>query len=392
MWSKFFFPILILIIYPAFGNLTLYEVKKESIPEIFEIMGTWVPITWEPIMVPFPGVLKKIHCPFGSNVKKGDKLFELQDEELPLKIQEAHLAYQNKMQAYEKLLHWSTSPEYLQAKRNLQLESQNLDEKRRHLQETETLVVMGGLAKEVLLQEQRDFAYLKLRLSELQQRFDIIQKKGDSLALAQANIDATYAKMHFDKLKHQEQQLMQRAELDGTLYSANLFQTGQDYRHVKEGMRIESDQWLGVLTSVDSFGATFEVSENWVDKIEQAGTVHLEVKGELLAAKVYSIEPVGLSSQTPPKYIVKIQPIKSPRIRVKIGTFVKLQISNTLKHTGIKIPLQLVFWDKNQPFVYKWNATKKHMQKHFVGLGALNPPWIEVTTGLLEGDKIGSQA
>jgi len=79
--------------------------------------------------------------------------------------------------------------------------------------------------------------------------------------------------------------------------------------------------------------------------------------------------------------------LKNPDGRLKPGMFVWAIIPLDKPHEGLVIPAGAIMWHENQPFVFVPDGERKYRRVD-VQLGLETNKWIEISSGLKEGDQI----
>lgn len=367
----------------AFG-LQPVAVSSDQVEVITEALGTWSPIELHPLRASAKSRVAHIHVPYGQPVDEGTVLFELESPELLLDIKLAQCECQDMFKLYQDVVAWDKSSSRRAAKHELDIAQLNLELKQKQVANTQSLVEMGGLPRDTLVQEQLSLARLEHQLHRAQSEYEKIEQKGSHVSVEKARLNWQKAKLKYESLARDHNNLKVVSPAHGVLYAPETFYKVES-APIAPWQDIEKSQWLGVVASDHHFGVMLELEGNQIDSLEQADLIQAVFPGgDPFEAHVFSVTPLQ-SFSAKPKFQVKLKLKEKGEASPRLGQ--RLPVQWVTKHSGeLTIPVKAIHWG-NPAMVNK--KTSSGWELTPITIGHLDKSKAQVLGGLNQGDTIG---
>ena len=336
---------------------TTLKITKKTINENIEQTGVITPLTHALVVTPVSGFITKQNFPYGSNVKKDDKIFIVSDSDLSSDVFSKIADYHNAKWDYE-----SSHNKYLDYK--LQFKS-------------------GLVAQEDVKTKEIDFYRSEMNLLQTEFELKKIAKKIDKPfdQLKSTNIEKIKAIFLNKDLKDS---VIISAPSHGTLIPLITDPT-KDNVTAKVGSKVEGGQAFAALANLNQGEIKIELSENQVQMLKNGMSVNiksltqpdLKLSGTISAIKYFEFNEKSDNMTRYPIIIhVNSEDNITPGTRCEIVIPMK-------SRTAITIPINAVNDPYQNPYVIMANGTKRN-----VNLGKTDINNVEIKSGLAPNEVI----
>lgn len=330
---------------------TTFVVSRKTINEDIEQTSVITPLTHALIVSPVSGFITQQNAPYGSDVKKDDKIFIVSDADLSTDVFNKIVDYHNAKWDYE-----SSKNKYSDYK--LQFKSGLVAEEDVKLQEIE---------------------YYRADMKLIQSEFELkkIAKKIDKPFDQLKSTDIEKIKAIFLN-KSLKDSITITAPNHGTLIPL-LSDPTKETTAANVGSKVEGGQAFAALANLNQGEIKIELSENQVLMLKNGMSVNikslsqpdLKLTGEISAIKYFEFNQKSDNMTRYPIIInVKSESNIIPGTRCKIIIPMK-------SRTAIVIPISAIMEPYQNPYVMMANGTKRN-----VVLGKTDQNNVEITSGL----------
>lgn len=330
------------------------------------------------------GTVKNVYVSLGDNVKAGDILFEIDDTNAQLEVQQAQASL-NSDQAglesaqanYELNVGGSMEVQLQQLQSNVDTLQLQYDDLLKDLEKYQKLYEIGNISKQELDELQSNADQTKLQLdsaiNELElQKNKITEetKKSSQATVEQAQVSLESAQKNLEDTKV-------RAEIDGTIGSIN----------ITKGSTVSAQSEAMTITSLDDIKVSFSVSEDVINRISVGSKVYITISAvseEPFETVISNISPTA-DGQTK-LYTVEAY-LENSNHEIKPGMFASINLVLDKKDNTISVPLNTVIESSGEKYVYVIDENNI-AHKTIVETGLKNDEYIEITSGVNMGDKV----
>ena len=330
------------------------------------------------------GTVKNVYVSLGDNVKAGDILFEIDDTNAQLEVQQAQASL-NSAQAglesaqanYELNVGGSMEVQLQQLQSNVDTLQLQYDDLLKDLEKYQKLYEIGNISKQELDELQSNADQTKLQLdsaiNELElQKNKITEetKKSSQATVKQAQVSLESAQKNLEDTKV-------RAEIDGTIGSIN----------ITKGSTVSAQSEAMTITSLDDIKVSFSVSEDVINRISVGSKVYITISAvseEPFETVISNISPTA-DGQTK-LYTVEAY-LENSNHEIKPGMFASIKLVLDKKDNTISVPLNTVIESSGEKYVYVVDENNI-AHKTIVETGLKNDEYIEITSGVNMGDKV----
>ncbi|MGQ9574145.1 MAG: efflux RND transporter periplasmic adaptor subunit [Thermoguttaceae bacterium] len=357
----------------------------------------------------------------GKEVQQGEVLARLDSSQLEDQINQQRINYEKARAthiqsakdyevakiAVEEYLEGTYRQQLQEAEAKITIAEENLRSAENTLQHTQTMFRKGYVTLLQLETQQFAVEKAKLDLASAQTAKEVLTKytKVKTLQDLESKRDAAEAKKNSDKaafdleearLKRLEAQLQKctiRAPKSGMVVYANeqsRMRFGpQQATEIKEGAAVREQQAIFRLPDLSNMQARVTVHESKVDRVRRGMRARIRVQDQEFQGTVISVanqpEPASFFSAAVKEYatIVKIDG-QSKELRPGMTAEVEILLDH-LKNV-IFVPVSAVFQEREQTFCYVKKGSE--IEKRPVVLGMSNDQFVEIRSGLAEGEEV----
>lgn len=323
------------------------------------------------------GTVKKLYVSLGDTVKAGDVLFEIDDTEARLQVQQAQASLESAQANYDQNVGGSLETQLDQMQATVDSYQIQYDDLQKELEETEALYEIGAASQSEVDNLKSSVNKAKIQLESAQKQLELNQGSilEDTKKSLQANI--TQAEASLASAQKQLDDTKVRAEIDGIVGTLN----------ISEGSVVSAQSEAMTLVNMDNLKVSFHVSEDVINQISVGSPVYITVSAvsdEPMTATVTNISEAADSSTR--LYQVEAA-LNNPEGNLKPGMFANVRLVTETKEDTIVVPLNTVLTDNGEKYVFVVDENNI-AHKTTVETGLENDTYIEITSGLSIGDTV----
>ena len=162
---------------------------------------------------------------------------------------------------------------------------------------------------------------------------------------------------------------------------------------IKIGMDVKRKQVLATIPDMNNLIIDFEIPEQFRHRISKGASVtitpesmpSLKVKGKVSEIAIVPVNKIYWDASSPKIYKSKIS-INVQNKKLVSGMNVQVEVITDILQDVINIPVEAVFEEDGEYFVYKKELLKT--KKQTIELGKSNENYVHVTSGLSTGDTV----
>ena len=353
-------------------TLTVNEVRAGEFNDYIRISGQVVPMTTIQLSPRESGIVEEIVMEEGSQVKAGDVIVRLSNDNLDLEILNSEANLAEKENNLRNTLIEMEQQKMEVSLQILQLET-NVKRKGRELESQKRLFDDGLIGKEEYLRSEEDYT---LNLKQLE--VTIARAHNDSIfrevQVKQMEESLDNMKQNMQRIRRRKENLNVKAPMDGEL----------GLLEVALGQSIGNGAKIGQINAKESYKIEAQIDEHYIDRVNAGLSATFERQNETFAAVVRKVYPEvrGGKFQTDFRFSEE-QP---ENIRTGQTYYLNLQLGQP--ESAILIPRGTFYQKTGGKWIYVVSPEGGKAVKREIRIGRQNPQFYEVLEGLEPGEKV----
>ena len=353
-------------------TLTVSEVRAGEFNDYIRISGQVVPMTTIQLSPRESGIVEEIVMEEGSQVKAGDVIVRLSNDNLGLEILNSEANLAEKENNLRNTLIEMEQQKMEVSLQILQLET-NVKRKGRELESQKRLFDDGLIGKEEYLRSEEDYT---LNLKQLE--VTIARAHNDSIfrevQVKQMEESLDNMRQNMQRIRRRKENLNVKAPMDGEL----------GLLEVALGQSIGSGSKIGQINAKESYKIEAQIDEHYIDRVNAGLSATFERQNETFAAVVRKVYPEvrGGKFQTDFRFSEE-QPAN---IRTGQTYYLNLQLGQP--ESAVLIPRGTFYQKTGGKWIYVVSPEGNKAVKREIRIGRQNPQYYEVLEGLEAGEKV----
>lgn len=302
----------------------------------------------------------------GDQVKAGQVLCTISDDAIRPQVEQAQAGVSIAQANVSMVGGGATEQQVVQLQAQLDSAKATLDEAELGLSRTQELFEAGAVPQQTLEQAQKGYDMAKLQYESAEKAYQLTTEKviGENLAAAKAQLKQAQA-----GLKSAQKQL------EYTRVTAPI--SGVIERKMVSAHDMASPQNpVYVISSKNQMTVTFSVSEDNMKHMQVGDTLTVEKGGKTYQGEVLEISTM-VDQQTG---LFEIKGSIEGAEDLYTGSTVKVTATTQRVEDAMVVPLDVVYYQAGQPYVYL--AAEGQAKKTFIETGLYDAEKIQVTGGL----------
>ena len=337
-------------------TLTVSEVISGEFNDYIRVSGQVQPMTTIQVSPLESGVVHEIFLEEGAQVKAGDKILELKNENLDMQIlnSEADLAEKENLLRNTLI---SMEQEKLSVHQEmLQLET-DVKRNRRAYEAQKQLYQEELIAREEYLRAEEDYDLAKSRLELVKNR---------------AVQDSLYRNMQM--IRRRKEHLILTAPIDGELGLLD----------VVLGQSVSSGMKIGQINNLSSYKIEAQIDEHYIDRVMPGLEAQFERQDESYQAVIRKVYPEVRDGKF--KADFKFDGTLPENIRTGQTYSLNLQLGQP--EEAVMIPRGTFYQKTGGRWIYVVTEDGSKAYKREIRIGRQNPQYYEVLEGLEPGEEV----
>ena len=353
-------------------TLTISEVSAGEFNDYIRVSGQVHPMTTIQLSPRESGIVEEIVIEEGTQVKAGDVIIRLSNDDLDMEILNSEANLAEKENALRNTM-IQMEQEKMQLSLNiLELETE-VKRKGRTLESQKRLFDDGLIGKEEYLRSEEDYVLFckKLEVTLARAEQDSIYR---TVQIQQMEESLKNMKLNMQRIRNRKENLAVKAPIDGEL----------GLLEVVLGQSIGSGAKIGQINALDSYKIEALIDEHYIDRVSAGLTATFERQNETYDAVIRKVYPEVRSGKFQADF--KFSGEQPVNIRTGQTYYLNLQLGQPEK--AILIPRGTFYQKTGGKWIYVVSPDGGKAVKREIRIGRQNPQYYEVLEGLEPGEKV----
>lgn len=353
-------------------TLTISEVSAGEFNDYIRVSGQVHPMTTIQLSPRESGIVEEIVIEEGTQVKAGDVIIRLSNDDLDMEILNSEAILAEKENALRNTM-IQMEQEKMQLSLNiLELETE-VKRKGRTLESQKRLVDDGLIGKEEYLRSEEDYTLFckKLEVTLARAEQDSIYR---TVQIQQMEESLKNMKLNMQRIRNRKENLAVKAPIDGEL----------GLLEVVRGQSIGSGSKIGQINALDSYKIEALIDEHYIDRVSAGLTATFERQNETYDAVIRKVYPEVRSGKFQADF--KFSEEQPANIRTGQTYYLNLQLGQP--ESAVLIPRGTFYQKTGGKWIYVVSPDGGKAVKREIRIGRQNPQYYEVLEGLEPGEKV----
>ena len=353
-------------------TLTVSEVISGEFNDYIRVSGQVQPMTTIQVSPLESGVVHEIFLEEGAQVKAGDKILELKNENLDMQIlnSEADLAEKENLLRNTLI---SMEQEKLSVHQEmLQLET-DVKRNRRAYEAQKQLYQEELIAREEYLRAEEDYDLAKSRL-ELVKNRAVQDSLYRNIQVKQMQESLSNMRVNMQMIRRRKEHLILTAPIDGELGLLD----------VVLGQSVSSGMKIGQINNLSSYKIEAQIDEHYIDRVMPGLEAQFERQDESYQAVIRKVHPEVRDGKF--KADFKFDGTLPENIRTGQTYSLNLQLGQP--EEAVMIPRGTFYQKTGGRWIYVVTEDGSKAYKREIRIGRQNPQYYEVLEGLEPGEEV----
>ena len=353
-------------------TLTVSEVISGEFNDYIRVTGQVQPMTTIQVSPLESGVVHEIFLEEGAQVKAGDKILELKNENLDMQIlnSEADLAEKENLLRNTLI---SMEQEKLSVHQEmLQLET-DVKRNRRAYEAQKQLYQEELIAREEYLRAEEDYDLAKSRL-ELVKNRAVQDSLYRNIQVKQMQESLSNMRVNMQMIRRRKEHLILTAPIDGELGLLD----------VVLGQSVSSGMKIGQINNLSSYKIEAQIDEHYIDRVMPGLEAQFERQDESYQAVIRKVYPEVRDGKF--KADFKFDGTLPENIRTGQTYSLNLQLGQP--EEAVMIPRGTFYQKTGGRWIYVVTEDGSKAYKREIRIGRQNPQYYEVLEGLEPGEEV----
>ena len=353
-------------------TLTVSEVISGEFNDYIRVSGQGQPMTTIQVSPLESGVVHEIFLEEGAQVKAGDKILELKNENLDMQIlnSEADLAEKENLLRNTLI---SMEQEKLSVHQEmLQLET-DVKRNRRAYEAQKQLYQEELIAREEYLRAEEDYDLAKSRL-ELVKNRAVQDSLYRNIQVKQMQESLSNMRVNMQMIRRRKEHLILTAPIDGELGLLD----------VVLGQSVSSGMKIGQINNLSSYKIEAQIDEHYIDRVMPGLEAQFERQDESYQAVIRKVYPEVRDGKF--KADFKFDGTLPENIRTGQTYSLNLQLGQP--EEAVMIPRGTFYQKTGGRWIYVVTEDGSKAYKREIRIGRQNPQYYEVLEGLEPGEEV----
>ena len=352
--------------------LSISEVRQAEFNDYVRLTGSVQPITTVQLSPLEAGIVERIVAEEGEQVRRGDVIVELSNNNLSMQILQSEADLAEKQNILRNTLISMEQQRLTLRQEQLQLDLE-VQRKRRTFEQNDELYRNNLLARETWLQSKEDYE-LSLRRRELimeRQRQDSLYRTNQ---VVQMESDLKSMSRNMQLIRQRVDNLKVKAPIDGEVGMLD----------VVLGQSISSGASIGQVNDLSAFKVTVQIDEHYIDRIVRGLTASFERQDHNYQMTLSKVYPEVREGQFRADFIFSGD--IPDNIRSGQTYYMNLQLGQS--SDALLIPRGAFYQTTGGAWVYVLDASGERAYRRMIRIGRQNPQYYEVVEGLQAGERV----
>ena len=353
-------------------TLNISEVRSGEFNDYIRISGQVHPMTTIQVSPREAGIVEEIVIEEGTQVKAGDVIVRLSNDDLDLEILNSEANLAEKENALRNTM-IQMEQEKMQLSLNILELQTDVARKGRALESQKRLFDEGLIGKEEYLRSEEDYQLFckKLEVTIARAVQDSMYRE---VQIKQMEESLRNMKINMQRIRKRKENLEVKAPIDGEL----------GLLEVTLGQSIGSGSKIGQINAMGSYKIEALIDEHYIDRVSAGLTATFERQSETYDAVIRKVYPEVRGGKFQADF--RFSGEQPSNIRTGQTYYLNLQLGQP--ETAILIPRGTFYQKTGGKWIYVVSPEGGKAVKREIRIGRQNPQFYEVLEGLESGEKV----
>ncbi len=353
-------------------TLSISEVTSGEFNDYIRISGQVHPMTTIQVSPRESGIVEEIVIEEGTQVKAGDVIIRLSNDDLDLEILNSEANLAEKENALRNTM-IQMEQEKMQLSLNiLELETE-VKRKGRALESQKRLFDDGLIGKEEYLRSEEDYTLFckKLEVTIARAEQDSMYR---NVQIRQMEESLKNMKLNMERIRRRKDNLSVKAPIDGVL---GLIEVGL-------GESVGSGRKVGQINAIGSYKIEAQIDEHYIDRVSAGLSATFERQNETYDAVIRKVYPEVRNGKFQADF--KFSGEQPSNIRTGQTYYLNLQLGQP--ESAVLVPRGTFYQKTGGKWIYVVAPDGGKAVRREIRIGRQNPQFYEVLEGLEPGEKV----
>ena len=353
-------------------TIAVYEAKAGEFNDYIRISGQVQPMMTIQITPRESGIVEEILIEEGTQVKEGDVIIRMSNDDLDLEILNSEANLAEKENALRNTM-IQMEQEKIQLSLNILELQTEVKRKGRTLESQKRLLDDGLIGKEEYTRSEEDYLLFckKLEVTLARAAQDSLYR---SVQIKQMEESLQNMKLNMERIRKRKDNLAVKAPINGEL---GLLEAAL-------GESISSGRKIGQINDLHSYKIEALIDEHYIDRICAGLTATFERQNETYDAVIRKVYPEVRDGKF--KADFRFSGEQPANIRTGQTYYLNLQLSHP--ESAVLIPRGTFYQKTGGKWIYVVDPEGGKATKREIRIGRQNPQFYEVLEGLSDGEKV----
>ena len=353
-------------------TLSISEVRAGEFNDYIRISGQVHPMTTIQVSPREAGIVEEIVIEEGTQVKTGDVIIRLSNDDLDLEILNSEANLAEKENALRNTM-IQMEQEKMQLSLNILELQTEVKRKGRALESQKRLFDDGLIGKEEYLRSEEDYTLFckKLEVTLARAEQDSIYRQ---VQIKQMEESLDNMRLNMQRIRRRKDNLEVKAPIDGVL---GLIEVGL-------GESVASGRKIGQINAEGSYKIEAQVDEHYIDRVFAGLTATFERQNEIYDAVIRKVYPEVRNGKFQADF--RFSGEQPANIRTGQTYYLNLQLGQP--ESAVLIPRGTFYQKTGGKWIYVVSPDGGKAVKREIRIGRQNPQYYEVLEGLEPGEKV----
>ena len=353
-------------------TLSISEVRAGEFNDYIRISGQVHPMTTIQVSPREAGIVEEIVIEEGTQVKTGDVIIRLSNDDLDLEILNSEANLAEKENALRNTM-IQMEQEKMQLRLNILELQTEVKRKGRALESQKRLFDDGLIGKEEYLRSEEDYTLFckKLEVTLARAEQDSIYRQ---VQIKQMEESLDNMRLNMQRIRRRKDNLEVKAPIDGVL---GLIEVGL-------GESVASGRKIGQINAEGSYKIEAQVDEHYIDRVFAGLTATFERQNEIYDAVIRKVYPEVRGGKFQADF--RFSGEQPANIRTGQTYYLNLQLGQP--ESAVLIPRGTFYQKTGGKWIYVVDPDGGRAVRREIRIGRQNPQFYEVLEGLEPGEKV----
>lgn len=354
------------------SSLTTATVEKGRFNDYTRVSGSVQPLVSVQLSPHEGGIVQEILIEEGSNVKAGEPILILSNDNLDLQILNAEAELAEKENILRNTMIQMEQQKLSVRQEELQL-STEVQRNLRNFKQQEALFKDKLIPKENYLKAKEDYELVEKRYQLVKER-SVQDSLYRSVEIQQMQQSLGNMRLNMEMIRGRKEKLIVRAPIDGELGLLD----------VNLGQSVAEGSMIGQINSIDSYKLETKIDEHYIDRVIPGLIANFDRQGKQFEVVLRKVYPEVREGKFQADF--KFEDQRPENLRRGQTYYLDLQLGQP--EEAVIIPRGTFYQKTGGRWIYVLDKNGNKATKREIKIGRQNPQYYEVTEGLEPGEQV----